>query len=853
MKRTKIVGIIILTFLLLTPFIASSASAAITGPPEITSITLSNPVNSGYYVVAFDSASVAGANGIWVNSGASASTAELTGALATINTSQPGTAAVTPAGMFGMSRSYGTMLLSLVDGGAGNYTQTVAALQALGDNLPTNTNTDMFGDSGPVNVNNIDLSQALPAETVVTFTVAMNGNVPHMVAVMSGDAPTVTYDGTNTLTLKTKITGQTTTYAGNTFQSLLGFMILTDLSFGTTPLRIIAHTNHWVGDMFPLMPGLDEYSAVLSGGGVIASTGAKAGLTIYGPSGNDRMFTLFFPDSSLSAIFGTGATAAQLAAYVSEGSEGNGYYAEQDNTTATIATNVNNFNTTGTLATINYTFASPKDIALGIPMSADEQAIRTRFEDASDAWNIKDIDTFMSFFSSNYLNDGKDWAALKAGETEEFADSGFSPDSYTSLTVSVDGSTATTNVIWSDGETETIHWIKEGDFWMMYGNQKKYGVDAWSQNWHNGTQYMVHFKVEDPNHTATFVTITGSGITEGTSLSLDWDTNENKWNSWHTNKSLNFGSSPLTPPLTYTFTIVDSSETNAYTYTVQSFVSVVAINLSTSGAGTAADPLVFSWTGVGSGYTYQVQLEGADNNRIWDSDWGLTGTSVSYDGDSLTPDAQYHYWVVVADQYGNESFADGSFTYQSTQTVAAPGDVNGDTNVALTDAILALQVAAGLNPTGINLGADVNSDGKIGLAEVIYILQTVAGLRQDFTSLGIWNGTIYDSSIGGSGTIVDWELKQDHTMIGNWTFNPGDGVVISLGIVGEYSYSNNQISFTTTGTATMSGTGSGTSDYTLTVQGSLTSDTEASGTYSINFTDSYWTDNTGNWSVTKVQ
>ena len=65
------------------------------------------------------------------------------------------------------------------------------------------------------------------------------------------------------------------------------------------------------------------------------------------------------------------------------------------------------------------------------------------------------------------------------------------------------------------------------------------------------------------------------------------------------------------------------------------------------------------------------------------------------------------------------------------------GDINGDAIVDLTDAILALQVLAGLNPGGIHLSADVDADGKIGLAEVIYILQYVAGLRQDFTPYSI--------------------------------------------------------------------------------------------------------------------
>lgn len=58
------------------------------------------------------------------------------------------------------------------------------------------------------------------------------------------------------------------------------------------------------------------------------------------------------------------------------------------------------------------------------------------------------------------------------------------------------------------------------------------------------------------------------------------------------------------------------------------------------------------------------------------------------------------------------------------------GDVDGNGNVSLTDAILALQMTSGLPPaTSVSKGGDVNADGKIGLAEVIYILQKAAGMR----------------------------------------------------------------------------------------------------------------------------
>ena len=57
------------------------------------------------------------------------------------------------------------------------------------------------------------------------------------------------------------------------------------------------------------------------------------------------------------------------------------------------------------------------------------------------------------------------------------------------------------------------------------------------------------------------------------------------------------------------------------------------------------------------------------------------------------------------------------------------GDINGDDNVDLTDAILALQVVASMGPAPVYSSADVNADGKIGTEEVIYILQKVSGLR----------------------------------------------------------------------------------------------------------------------------
>lgn len=63
----------------------------------------------------------------------------------------------------------------------------------------------------------------------------------------------------------------------------------------------------------------------------------------------------------------------------------------------------------------------------------------------------------------------------------------------------------------------------------------------------------------------------------------------------------------------------------------------------------------------------------------------------------------------------------------SVQAGTLPGDVYGDYDVNIDDAVVALQIVAGLSPAQLNPGGDVNDDGRLGLAEAIYILQVAAG------------------------------------------------------------------------------------------------------------------------------
>jgi hypothetical protein len=79
----------------------------------------------------------------------------------------------------------------------------------------------------------------------------------------------------------------------------------------------------------------------------------------------------------------------------------------------------------------------------------------------------------------------------------------------------------------------------------------------------------------------------------------------------------------------------------------------------------------------------------------------------------------------------NDTTRDYKWVKAASWTIGGAGDVNGDGSIGLADAIVAMQVGAGITPSGTAAmkEADVNADGKIGLDEAVYILQREAGLR----------------------------------------------------------------------------------------------------------------------------
>ena len=335
---------VVLAFACLVSLAAPDAQAR----PQVISASVDTPVDTGFYLVIFSNDS-SGA-GIWINPGATSGD----------TLTDPVGPAATMGFTAGAARLYGTafgggaLLMSLP---AADLITLGAEFDSIHTNLIVNTNPAIFGAAtGPVNKANIELSRALPAGAVVTVEVKMNGSLPHHVSVMGGVTPTVSYDPvTDVLTLSSTTFG-TVTNNGDTLNSVFGFAINSDTALGSVPLNIVVQTDHWVGDIFPLLPGFDSAAAVPGNGGTMGASDAKCGTTVYGPPGDSRNITIFIPDSTIPLLYGPGVTAADLGAYVDT----------SEIPSATINPNAVNFGTTGVLASFTFTFASPKDATLAV-------------------------------------------------------------------------------------------------------------------------------------------------------------------------------------------------------------------------------------------------------------------------------------------------------------------------------------------------------------------------------------------------------------------------------------------------------------------------------------------------------
>lgn len=113
--------------------------------------------------------------------------------------------------------------------------------------------------------------------------------------------------------------------------------------------------------------------------------------------------------------------------------------------------------------------------------------------------------------------------------------------------------------------------------------------------------------------------------------------------------------------------------------------------------------------------------------------WSTIEESATHAGH---PDGNYHNYGLINGPAGSGYTNIEEYLHYRSDLlifgipVELAGDVNGDSQINLQDAIMTLRIMSDSGESdSINKDSDVNSDGKIGLEETIYILQHVASLR----------------------------------------------------------------------------------------------------------------------------
>jgi len=133
---------------------------------------------------------------------------------------------------------------------------------------------------------------------------------------------------------------------------------------------------------------------------------------------------------------------------------------------------------------------------------------------------------------------------------------------------------------------------------------------------------------------------------------------------------------------------------------------------------TSTDPYIFEATGEPPGLFYF--------SKLWFGNDGYMTAFAAKDSTTGLDIAPGQF------QFNNLTTVDGLDYYRETmgRSILHAGDVDGDFDVDLADAILSLRMLAGV-PWFQNIGADadVNEDGRVGAEEAAYVMQKAAGLR----------------------------------------------------------------------------------------------------------------------------
>ena len=164
---------------------------------------------------------------------------------------------------------------------------------------------------------------------------------------------------------------------------------------------------------------------------------------------------------------------------------------------------------------------------------------------------------------------------------------------------------------------------------------------VWSEVIPSG-DYQVSLSYQDPQHEATSVSVTGTGISTSTPLSLTYDATHGEWST----SSIDIASYLQTPPYTYTFNVIISATDNEWDEK-SCFVDWPTALYTTWVALTKT--LTFYWTGVTDASGYVVQVKDSSYNLMWESpetsgnsiNYGITPAAVLTSGDT------YYFYVQV--------------------------------------------------------------------------------------------------------------------------------------------------------------------------------------------------------------
>jgi hypothetical protein len=160
---------------------------------------------------------------------------------------------------------------------------------------------------------------------------------------------------------------------------------------------------------------------------------------------------------------------------------------------------------------------------------------------------------------------------------------------------------------------------------------------TWSEIIPSG-HYQVSLSYQDPQHEAASVSVTGTGISTSTPLSLPYDASYGEWST-----AIDIGSSPSSP-YTYTFTVIVSDPDNKWDE------KACFVDRPTNlyyGWDKLTKILTFYWTGVTDASGYVVQLKDSSYNLIWESP-ETSANSIVYGGAAvLTSGNTYYFYVEV--------------------------------------------------------------------------------------------------------------------------------------------------------------------------------------------------------------